>query len=288
MTPHSKLAWVNGLRIHYLDWGGSGQPVVLIHATGLVGWVWQPLAEALHRAGYRPIAYDQRGHGDSEKPLDGYTFEVMASDLRALLAVLDLPPAIGIGLSGGATAIAICGADHPGSFERAVLIEPIVFPNHDLPDARADHSDSMVNRTVKRRAVWPSRAEIYQSYRARPPFSTWRDDLLRAYVEHGTACREDGQVELKCPPAIEAQIYDQAPSFDAWPYLRRLTIPALVIRGEASEPVGPNQGAAIRDSLPQGKLLTVPNCGHFVPLEQPDVVEQAVLAFLRDQEIPYP
>ena len=285
MTPESRLVQVNGLRIHYLDWGGPGQPVVLIHATGLVAWVWQPLAEALRRAGYRPIAYDQRGHGGSDKPSGGYTFDVMADDLRALLAALDLAPAIGIGLSGGATAIAICAADHPGAFERAVLIEPIFFPNRDLPDARADHSDSMVNRTIKRRAVWTSRAEIYESYRARPPFSTWRDDLLRLYVEHGTALREDGQVELRCPPAIEAQIYDSAPGFDPWPHLRRLTIPALVIRGERSEPVGPNQGAAIRDSLPRGELLTIPNCGHFVPMEQPEVLERAVLSFLRDREL---
>lgn len=281
MIPASRFVSANGIRLHYLDWGGAGQPVIMIHATGLVAAVWTPLAEALRRAGFRPIAYDQRGHGDSEKPPEGYSFGEAAADLAGLMEALDLGPAVGIGLSGGATAVAIGGADRPGTFDRAVLIEPIVFPNRDLPNARADHTNSMVNRTIKRRAVWSSHAEIFASYRSRPPFDAWREDILRAYLEWGTRSREDGQIELKCPPAIEARIYDSAPSFDPWPHLRGLDIPTLVIRGERSEPVGPNQGAAIRDALPRGELLTVPDTGHFVPMERPDVIDEAIVAFLR-------
>lgn len=281
MQPKSDHVRVNDLRIRYLDWGGDGQPIVMVHATGLVAGVWRALAEALRAAGYRPIAIDQRGHGGSDKPPSGYGFLVLAADVRGFLAALDLPPAIGIGLSGGSTQIAICASEHPGTFTHAVLIEPIVFPNHDLPDARAQHTNSMVNRTIKRRAVWASREEIFDSYHARPPFDTWRPDILRDYIEYGTLPREDGQVELACPPEIEAQIYDSAPNFDPWPLLRRLDIPVLVMRGETSEPVGPNQGVALRDALPQGELLVVEETGHFVPMDKPDVVEAAVLDFLR-------
>jgi pimeloyl-ACP methyl ester carboxylesterase len=108
VVPKSEFVSANGIRLHYLDWGGSGQPVVLIHATGLVAAVWTPLAEALRREGYRPIAYDQRGHGDSDKPEEGYGFAGAAAELAGFIAALDLAPAVGIGLSGGATAVAIC------------------------------------------------------------------------------------------------------------------------------------------------------------------------------------
>lgn len=280
MRPASAFIQANGLRFHTLDWGGDGQPVVLVHATGFVAGVWQPLAEALRAAGYHPIAYDQRGHGDSDKPPTGYSFDSLAEDLRQILAALELPTAVGIGHSGGATAVALRAADHPGSFDRAVLIEPIVFPNHDIPAARTDHADSMVNRTLKRRSVWPSRDDLFASYHTRPPFNTWRADILRTYIDQGTTQREDGQVELKCPPAIEARVYDNSLNVDPWPHLRRLSIPALIIRGEHSEPVGPNQGAAIRDALPRGELLTIPDIGHFVPMDRPEVVERAVLDFL--------
>ncbi|HEX2171260.1 MAG TPA: alpha/beta hydrolase, partial [Dehalococcoidia bacterium] len=231
MCPESGFVSANGVRLHYVDWGGAGQPVVLIHATGLVAGVWRHLAEALRGDGYRPVAYDQRGHGDSDKPPAGYTFDVLTADLRDLIIALDLSSVIGIGLSGGATSVALCGADQPGLIDRAILIEPIIFPNRDLPDARAQHTDSMVNRTIKRRAVWSSFAEIFESYRSRPPFASWHEDILRDYLEAGTRTREDGQVELKCPPAIEAQFYDNAPTFDPWDHLRRLNIPTLVIRG---------------------------------------------------------
>lgn len=279
-TPVSRTVSANGIRLHYLDWGGDGQPVILIHATGLVGAVWQPLAEALRQAGYRPIAYDQRGHGDSTKPPSGYGFATGAADLRAFRSALGLPTAVGIGLSGGATAIALAAAAEPAAFDRAVLIEPIVFPNHDIADVWEGHTRSMVNRTIKRRTVWASRDEIDASYRSRPPFSAWRDDMLRAYLEWGTAEREDGQIELKCPPAIEAQYYQAAPEIDPWPALRSLTLPVLIIRGEHSEPVGPNQGAAIRDAIPGAELLDVAGVGHFVPMEAPEIVERAVLDFL--------
>ena len=78
--------------IHYLDWGGEGPPLILIHATGFLAALWQPIAEHLSST-FRVIAMDQRGHGDSDKPASGYTFELFADDLQRLIEELELEPA---------------------------------------------------------------------------------------------------------------------------------------------------------------------------------------------------
>ena len=71
----------DGVAIHYLDWGGDGPPLLLIHATGFLGALWRPIAERL-TGRFRVVAFDQRGHGESGKPADGYTFEAFAKAVR--------------------------------------------------------------------------------------------------------------------------------------------------------------------------------------------------------------
>ena len=67
--PESSFVQANGLRLHYLAWGEAGaRPIVLNHATGFLAWLWEPVARPLVAAGYRVLAYDARGHGDSDKP----------------------------------------------------------------------------------------------------------------------------------------------------------------------------------------------------------------------------
>ena len=58
---------VNRIRLRYLDWGGDGPPIVLLHATGFLGAIYRPIAQALTAIGH-VYSYDQRGHGDSERP----------------------------------------------------------------------------------------------------------------------------------------------------------------------------------------------------------------------------
>jgi pimeloyl-ACP methyl ester carboxylesterase len=64
IEPRSSFVKVNGVRLHTLDWGGDGPPVVILHATGFLGCIYRPLAERLRAIGH-VYSYDQRGHGDS-------------------------------------------------------------------------------------------------------------------------------------------------------------------------------------------------------------------------------
>ena len=78
---------------------GAGQPVVLIHGFPLNGHSWEKQTSALIDAGYRVIAYDRRGFGNSSQPSSGYDYDTFAADLDKLMTKLDLQNAVLVGFS---------------------------------------------------------------------------------------------------------------------------------------------------------------------------------------------
>jgi peroxiredoxin len=90
----------------YYDDIGSGQPVVLIHAWPLSRRMWDSQVLALADGGYRCIAYDRRGFGDSGKPSGGYDYDTFASDLNDLMTQLDVRDAVLVGFSMGGGEVA--------------------------------------------------------------------------------------------------------------------------------------------------------------------------------------
>ena len=272
----------DGTAIHYLDWGGDGPPLILIHATGFLAALWRPIAERL--AGrFRVVAIDQRGHGDSAKPDDGYRFEAFATDLQRLIEALALDGPLAAGHSSGGTTIVVHAAQRPGVIRRAVLIEPILPPPNGYvrPQGRRN-SNSLAQAARRRRAVWPDREKLFRSYRSRPTFRTWRQDVLRLYVEEGTRLRpDDGQVELKCPPEIEAQFFEAVPLLHPWPMLATLQCPALLLWGGESH-LHAGLGEQVEEAIPHARTAVVPGTTHFLPQERPDEVARLIEEFLAD------
>lgn len=262
-------------RFHYFAWGQGSPTIVLMHATGFHGYVWKPIAQGLSRDG-EILALDQRGHGDSVKPPHGYGWDAFAEDLWQFLSALGLRDVDVVGHSAGATAIAVCAARHPGSIRRAVLIDPILVPaspNGELRDSPLAH------RARKRRMVWESRTSMFHSFRTRPPFNTWREDVLWAYIEEGTVLHPDGHVELKCPGEIEAQVYENAASVDVFALLPQVSIPVLLLRGETSDAFPEGHAEYTLSLLPQARMKAIARTTHFVPMERPEPVERAVRKF---------
>lgn len=123
------------------------------------------------------------------------------------------------------------------------------------------------------------RDEVFQSYRGRGAFAKWRDDVLRIYVDHGFADDPSG-VHLKCPPAIEAQVFAMSTDYDVWGTLERVSVPALLVRGAASDALSARDAAEAFRRLPNGKLLTFDGT-HMFPMETPEAVAAAILDFAR-------
>ena len=113
----------NGVRLHYHRTGGDKPALVMAHGVTDTGMTYSRVARALEQD-YDVILYDRRGHGLSEKPETGYTWQVHADDLAALIAALDLERPRVIGHSGGAAAAMLAAASHPDLMACLILQDP--------------------------------------------------------------------------------------------------------------------------------------------------------------------
>ena len=278
-TMQSFYVAVNGVRLHVTDWGGEGSPVLFAHPTGFLGAVWRPVIAQMRASGFsgRVLTFDQRGHGLSSKPDQGYEWPNFVGDVRQLISALELRDFLGVGHSAGATTLACASALDPGRARRLILIDPILF-DPTMRELKRGRDNPMAAKTRTRRLIWASREELFQSFRRRSPYETWTDEALRVYVEEGTFERPDGEFELYCPGRIEAQIYQNADSIDGFSCLAALRIPALIVRGERTDSFDETRAKRAISCLQEGRLLTVPNATHYVPMEQPRLVADVILA----------
>jgi pimeloyl-ACP methyl ester carboxylesterase len=284
MQPESAFIDLpTGIRTHYLTWntGAERGPIVLSHATGFLARLWEPVALRLADAGYTVIAADARGHGDSDKPEptpDNYDWHRFAEDLVAFLDALGLRGVPFVGHSMGAGVGLFVAGHDPGRFSRIVAIEPIVPPSAIPPDAAGPRD--MAEGARRRRMVFESADEAFEQYRARSLFQRWPDETLRLYIDEGTFHREDGQVQVKCAGETEAEIFTKSGSLRTWDVLPQVSVPVLVMAGEHSDGFTATVARGVAGRVPDGRLVTVPDAGHLVPMERPDVVADEVLAFL--------
>jgi pimeloyl-ACP methyl ester carboxylesterase len=123
--------------LSYADYG-EGQPVVLIHGWPLSHRMWEKQIIALTEAGYRVIAYDRRGFGESYKPWGGFDYDTLSADLDKLMEILDLREAILVGFSmgGGEVAryISKYGSDRLVKVVLMSSITPFLLKTDDNPD----------------------------------------------------------------------------------------------------------------------------------------------------------
>lgn len=124
------------VELYYED-HGEGRPVVLIHGWPLSGRSWEKQVPALVSAGYRVIAYDRRGFGNSSQPWGGYDYDTFAADLDALLSGLDLRDAtlVGFSMGGGEVAryIGNYGTSRVAEAVLAAAVPPYLYQSEDNP-----------------------------------------------------------------------------------------------------------------------------------------------------------
>jgi pimeloyl-ACP methyl ester carboxylesterase len=275
LEPEAFLVDANGIRLSYQDWGGEGLPIIVLHATGFLGRVYRPIALALRSTGH-VYSYDQRGHGDSSRPADGdYSWASTAADLKAFIVAMKLEGARGLGHSAGATAIGSLVGAQPELISRAVQVEPVVFDG-EVPESV---QDSLYERTRKRKRWFESAEAMFRNLEHKPPFATWRRGMLRDYCEYGTRPVAEGGVELKCLPEIEADFYSRAREFPGLTLMLKSRSPLLMMLGEKSDSTGIKIADKIAAQLVNGTVVTVPDAGHFLPMEQPEMVARMAVEF---------
>jgi pimeloyl-ACP methyl ester carboxylesterase len=277
----------DGASIAALDWGGDGEPLLLLHPNGFCAGFFDPLARRL-RDRFRPVAVDLRGHGASEarattdRDPDWYRYDWMAGDVGAVLDELGVSEFVALGESlGGGVATFVDRQRAPG-MRKVMLCEGIAFelPGDATRAAEADiggHKNFMAEIARKRRPVWKDRDTVRASYGGRPPLDVLAPEALDAYVRWGFVDRPDGQVELACPPEVEATIFEIAAhefgAHGAFENLAHLSAEAVVLCGDRSDlPMEWFRAQADR----AGAEFVVVSGGHFFLQEDTDRAEALV------------
>jgi pimeloyl-ACP methyl ester carboxylesterase len=269
----------DGLTIGALDWGGDGPPLVLLHPNGFCAGLFDPLARRL-RNDFRVLGVDLRGHGTSDAPTTAPACSVVAaaSDVVAVLDHLGIDEAVVLGESLGGGAGILVDQLRPGLARRLLLCEAIAAPFGTLGNRGGENR--MAELARRRRVVWPDRATALASFAGRPPLSVMELDALAGYVQWGFRDRDDGEIELACPPDVEAWFFecgvrdDGAPA--AFAHLGSMHAAVTIVRGERTNlPVDVFDAQAAAAGV---ALVTVPGTHFFL---QEDSARAA--AFVREQ-----
>ena len=111
------------ITLSYLEWGSTGEPVLLLHGLADTALVWSSLGESLG-VQFHAIAPDMRGHGNSDKPDSGYDFLTLIADLEELMNSVGWEKAHIVGHSWTGKLVAVWMKQNPSRFLSAILIDP--------------------------------------------------------------------------------------------------------------------------------------------------------------------
>ena len=270
--------------IGLIDWGGTGPLALLHHANGFCKGVLGPFAMELRRH-FHVFGMDARGHGDSSPPPPGlFRWEEFAKDIIGvadhLVSEHGGPIALGLGHSFGGTSMLGAASCRPDLFERLVLVDPVTpFPGAGGPP-RSGPPNDLVEKAQRRRADWPTREEARAWWLERPLFDAWLADAVDLYALDGLRDRDDGSVELKCSPLVEAAVFQTGWTVDVAALAAGMTTPTLWLWASGGN--FPRETyERLAASMTKARVETM-DAGHLVLMEAPDVVLHHTLAFTKN------
>lgn len=274
----------DGVELAVYDFGGSGDDLLLVHATGFCAGVLLPLAAALSDR-FRCHALDLRGHGRSGRPADGdYAWSGFGTDVTTVVDRLGLQGAAGFGHSCGGASLLLAEQARPDTFRGLFLFEPVVVP--DRPGLLPPGENPLAAGARRRRETFPSAEVAFVNFSSKPPFATLHPHVLRRYVEDGFELVPsdeggDGQeIRLRCRRADEAEVYIHGSDNGAFARLPDVHCPTIFAYGERTDAFGSQIMSADAARVPQASVESYPGLTHFGPLEQPEQVAAGVLASL--------
>jgi pimeloyl-ACP methyl ester carboxylesterase len=255
----------DGVRL-YWEADGSGEPLLLIQGLGFSADMWFRVAPGLSSR-RMVIRYDARGIGRSDVPPGPYPIEIMASDAVAVLDAAGVDRAHVLGVSLGGIVAQEVALGYPGRVCSLVL---------------------GCTHTAGPQAVWPEEAviDMLRSRATLPPEESARASIPFAYASAITDdIEEDIRRRLEVPTSAEGYQNQLLGGINYRGTAGRLAgvgVPALVLTGDKDQMVPPENSAILARTIPNARLVVIPNAGHVVFTDDPEAVVSAVNEFLDD------
>ncbi len=257
--------------IHFLDPNpAGGQPVLLLHGLGVNGLSWLAQFDALATAGLRPLAVDVPGFGKSPYDGRGWRMAGVAARLADFLQDLGAAPAHVVGLSMGGVIAQQFALDFPHLTRRLALVNTFAA-------LRPRSMGGWIYFWRRAILVHFIGMNTQASFVARRVFPRPDQQELRAaFID---------QVMQADPRAYRAAM--RALGFcNLTPRLGKLRIPTLVITGANDTTVPPASQRDLLKSIPGAQQVIIPDAGHGVSVEQPEVFNRVLVNFLTDANLP--
>jgi pimeloyl-ACP methyl ester carboxylesterase len=254
---------VAGARIHLLDFGGSGRPVILLHGVLGQAWMWHDAAPGLAAHG-RVLALDFRGYGDSQWGGEGYSTDGHADDVEAVIEALGAEEVDLVGFSwGGLVALALA-ARRPELVRRLAMV--------DIPPSSTQSETELPPLT----GAYADHADAVESERRLSPRAD--EEMLSVMAAFGTRAAPGGGLTRKLDPFF----------LERWPFrgdnrwdeLRALKQRLLVVHALQSQVLSGDDAARMREEAHDASLVEIDDCGHLIPVERPAQLSAALADFL--------
>jgi pimeloyl-ACP methyl ester carboxylesterase len=234
----------DGARIFWRSYG-AGSPVIMLHGGLANGEYWGNQVPALVRDHHRVILIDSRGHGRSTRDARPYTYELMASDVVAVMDALGVGRAAVVGWSDGAIIALVMALKYPDRLTRAFAFAA----NMDPSGVRSDTETNPTFARFERQC-----GGDYQRLSATP----------------GDYAAFQAAIE---------RMWDKEPNYSAAD-LSRIATPVAIVDGDHDEAIKREHTEYLARSIPGARLIILPGLSHFAMLQNPAVFNAAMLGFL--------
>ncbi len=262
-------------KIFYRDFG-NGQPVVLIHGWPLNGESWELQIPALVSNGFRCIAYDRRGFGQSDVPYDAYDYDNLASDLYSLIETLNLSNVILAGFSMGGGEVVRYFTNYGGAkIAKAALISsiiPLVAQKPDNPDGVPEEKLDEIMQALKTDRV-AFLKEFHKNF--------YNASMLSKNVS-------EARLEADFIVTSQASAHATVKAAEAWggtdfrPELKNVNVPVLIVHGNSDDivPIKTSADQAAK-GIANNKYMIIENAPHGLNVTHAEELNKALVDFCK-------
>ncbi len=277
---HDGFAQANGVRLHYVIGGPDNAPLlVLLHGWPQTWYTWRKVMPSLAQAGFRVVAIDYRGAGESDKPAGGYDKATMAADIRALVHELGAGPVNLVGRDIGVMIAYAYASQWPGEVKTLTMLDVPLPATSAWNEAKSKadpdiwHFGLFQQRDIAEMLVagheYPFIRDFYKKRAFRPIADEDIAVYARAYAAPGGL--RAGFELYRAFPEDERRFAQ----FES----HKLPMPVLALAGDKSN--GMVEVTMAKQVASDVRGGVAPDTGHWLPDENPEFLTAQLLTFLQ-------
>lgn len=278
-----------GVQLHYVEAGSGPRTMVLVHGYPETWWEWRHVMPIFAAAGFRVVAVDYRGAGNSSKPAGGYDKQTMAKDIHTLLTKhLAVEKSMVVGHDIGLTVAFAFAALYPEAVERLVLVDAIIpgtstwqalLTTGRLRNSNLAHFFFHNARNFMAETLTAGRERVYlQDFFDRIAFNlgAFGPEVVDHYAS-SYAAPGGMKAGFEVYRAFDQDVEDNAALLRSG---GRLKMPVLFVAGAESF-LSTVAEAMLKEIAEDGRVALVPRSGHYPPEENPEAFATVVLDFVQ-------